>query len=332
VAQFLTPYYRSEAQIFIETGNSNYTRPNNTVDSDRTLLDSEAVKSQVELIGSQDILTKVATELKLTDYAEFYPKTMSPVKQVLVMLGLRPDPRTIPAMDQVLARMRENLQVYNVTGTRIINIQFVSKNPQIAADVADQIAQKYIEMQVVAKQQLTGDAASWLEPRIEQLTKKVREAETKIAEFRAANDLLATSGNTSLATQQMSDISSELSRLKAQRAASEAKAESIRLALKSGAPISSLPDIMQSGTMVQLNERRGSLTAEIANLSTTLMDGHPRIQGLRAQLADLDRQIRQESNTILKSLDNEVATARSREQEQTRELNRLKAQAAEAGN
>jgi uncharacterized protein involved in exopolysaccharide biosynthesis len=172
VAQFLTPYYRSEAQIFIETGNSNYTRPNNTVDSDRTLLDSEAVKSQVELIGSQDILTKVATELKLTDYAEFYPKTMSPVKQVLVMLGLRPDPRTIPAMDQVLARMRENLQVYNVTGTRIINIQFVSKNPQIAADVADQIAQKYIEMQVVAKQQLTGDAASWLEPRIEQLTKK----------------------------------------------------------------------------------------------------------------------------------------------------------------
>lgn len=331
VAQFLSPYYRSVAQISIEKGSSNYTRPNNTADSDRTELDPEAVKTQVELIGSQAILTQVAAELKLADYAEFYPKEMSPIKQVLVTLGLRPDPRTIPAMDQVLTRMRENLQIYNVAGTRVINIQFVSKNPQVAQDVANLIADKYIATQIVARQQLTGDAADWLKPEIEQLTKKVREAETKIADFRAANDLLTTSGNTSLAIQQMSDISSELSRLKAQRAASEAKAESIRAALKSGVPISSLPDVMQSGIMVQLNERRGALTAEIANLSTTLMDGHPRIQGLRAQLADLDRQIRQEGSTILKSLDNEVTTARSREQEQSRELNRLKAQAAEAG-
>lgn len=331
VAQLLTPYYRSEAQILIEPGDSAYTRPNNATDSDRPLLDPEAVKSQVELIGSQEILTKVATELKLADYAEFHPKEMSPVKQVLVTLGLRPDPRNIPVMDQVLTRMRENLQIYNVTGTRVINVQFVSKNPQIAADVANLITEQYIATQVVAKQQLTGDAAGSLKPEIERLTKKVREAETKVADFRAASDLLTTSGNTSLAIQQMSDISSELSRLKAQRAASEAKAESIRAALAKGVPISSLPDIMQSGIMMQLNERRGALTAEIANLSTTLMDGHPRIQGLRAQLADLDRQIRQEGSTVLKSLDNEVAIARSREQEQTRELNRLKAQAAEAG-
>ena len=331
VAQVLTPWYRSEARILIEMRESVFTRPNASPDADRPLLDPEAVKSQVELIGSPQILAKVATDLKLADHTEFYRKTMTPVKQVLVMLGLRPDPRTIPVADQVLTRMRENLQVYNVTGSRVIVVEFVSKNPQIAADVANKIADEYIAMQIAAKRQLTGDATGWLEPEIEQLTKKVREAETKVADFRAATDLLNTSGNTSLATQQMSDISSELSRLKAQRAASEAKAESIRTALKNGVPINSLPEVMSSGIMLQLNERRGALMAEIANLSTTLLDGHPRIQGLRAQLADLDRQIRQEGSTILKSLDNEVATARSREQEQSRELNRLKAQAAEAG-
>ena len=331
VAQFLTPYYRSEARILIETRESVFTRPNAGSENDRPLLDAEAVKSQVELVGSAQVLAKVATDLKLADYAEFYPKTMSPVKQVLVMLGLRPDPRTIPVSEQVLTRMRENLQIYAVTGSRVIVVEFAAKNPQIAADVANKIANEYIAMQVAAKRQLTGDATGWLAPEIDQLTKKVREAESKIADFRAATDLLNTSGNTSLATQQMSDISSELSRLKAQRAASEAKAESIRTALKKGVPVNSLPEVMSSGIMQQLNERRGALMAEIANLSTTLLDGHPRLQGLRAQLADLDRQIRQEGNTILKSLDNEVNTARSLEQEQTRELNRLKAQAAEAG-
>ena len=331
VAQFLPPYYRSEARILIEARETVFTRPNVGSETDRPLLDPEAVKSQVELISSAKILAKVAADLKLEDYAEFYPKTMSPVKQVLVLLGLRPDPRTIPVAEQVLTRMRENLQVYAVTGSRVIVVEFVSKNPQVAADVADKIADEYIAAQAAAKRQLTGDATGWLEPEIERLTKKVREAETKVADFRAASDLLNTSNNTSLATQQMSDISSELSRLKAERAASEAKAESIRTALKNGVPINSLPEVMSSGIMQQLNERRGALMAEIANLSTTLLDGHPRIQGLRAQLADLDRQIRQEGNTILKSLDNEVTTARSREQEQTRELNRLKAQAAEAG-
>ncbi len=331
VAQFLAPYYRSEARILIEMRESVFTRPNAGSENDRPLLDAEAVKSQVELISSAQVLAKVATDLKLSDYNEFYPKTMSPVKQVLVMLGLRPDPRTIPVSEQVLTRMRENLQVYAVTGSRVIVLEFVAKNAEIAADVANKIANEYIATQVAAKRQLTGDATGWLAPEIDQLTKKVREAESKIADFRAATDLLNTSGNTSLATQQMSDISSELSRLKAQRAASEAKAESIRAALKKGVPVNSLPEVMSSGIMQQLNERRGALMAEIANLSTTLLDGHPRLQGLRAQLADLDRQIRQEGNTILKSLDNEVNTARSLEQEQTRELNRLKAQAAEAG-
>lgn len=331
IAQFLPPYYRSEARILIEARESVFTRPNAGSEADRPLLDPEAVKSQVELVGSAKILAKVATDLKLEDYAEFYPKTMSPLKQVLVLLGLRPDPRNIPVSDQVLTRMRENLQIYNVTGSRVIVVEFVAKNPQIAAEVANKIADEYIATQTAAKRQITGDATGWLEPEIEQLTKRVRDAETKVADFRAATDLLNTSSNTSLATQQMSDISTELSRLKAQRAASEAKAESIRAALKKGVPVNSLPEVMSSGIMQQLNERRGALMADIANLSTTLLDGHPRLQGLRAQLADLDRQIRQEGNTILKSLDNEVTTARSLEQEQTRELNRLKAQAAEAG-
>lgn len=331
VAQVLTPWYRSEARILIEMRESVFTRPNASADSDRPLLDPEAVKSQVELISSPQILAKVAEELKLSDYAEFYPKNITPVKRILVALGLRPDPRTIPVADQVLTRMRENLQVYNVSGSRVIVIEFVAKNAQIAADVANKIADEYIAVQVAAKRQQTGDATGWLEPEIAQLTQKVREAETKVADFRAATDLLNTSDNTSLATQQMSDISTELSRLKAQRAASEARAESIRTALKNGVPLNSLPDVMSSGIMLQLNERRGVLMAEIANLSTTLLDGHPRIQGLRAQLADIDRQIRQEGNAILKSLDNEVLRARAQEQEQNRELNRLKAQAAASG-
>ncbi len=83
--------------------------------------------------------------------------------------------------------------------------------------------------------------------------------------------------------------------------------------------------------MQRLAERRIQLNAQIADLSTTLLEGHPRIKALRSQLADLDRQIGIEGRKLVASLDNEVSAARLREEELNRELNRVKAQAAQAG-
>lgn len=83
--------------------------------------------------------------------------------------------------------------------------------------------------------------------------------------------------------------------------------------------------------MQRLAERRIQLNAQIADLSTTLLDGHPRIKALRSQLADLDQQIRLEGRKLVASLDNEVSAAKLREDELNRELNRVKAQAAQAG-
>ena len=51
------------------------------------------------------------------------------------------------------------------------------------------------------------------------------------------------------------------------------------------------------------------LKADIADLSTTLLDNHPRIRALRSQLADLDGQIRGEAQKVLKGLETQAQTA-----------------------
>jgi Mrp family chromosome partitioning ATPase len=73
------------------------------------------------------------------------------------------------------------------------------------------------------------------------------------------------------------------------------------------------------------------LQADIADLSTTLLDNHPRIRALRSQLADLDRQIRQEAENVLKGLSAEAKTAQAREQQLVADLNTLKAESSRAG-
>src|SRR3954464_4664699 len=77
-------------------------------------------------------------------------------------------------------------------------------------------------------------ATGFLGPEITDLQNRVKEAEAKVAAFRSQSDLLMGGNNAVLATQQLSEQSSELSRVRANRAAAEATADSVRRALQNG--------------------------------------------------------------------------------------------------
>lgn len=331
ICLLLTPDYRAEARIMIEARESIYTRPNGETAAERPVFDAEGVKSQVEVFSSGDLLKKVSDELKLTSNEAFTTTDVKPWTRVLIMLGMRTDPARLTPEERVLQKLRKNMQVFAVTASRVIVVQYNSANPETAKNVANALANQYILFQQAAKLESNDDATGWLAPEIDDLRNRVRDAEKKVADYRASRGLLTGQSNSTIATQQLSEVSTELTRVRTGRASAEAKAESIRKAIASGAPIDTLPDVVASGMMQRLAERRIQLNAQIADLSTTLLDGHPRIKALRSQLADLDQQIRIEGRKLVASLDNEVSVAKLREDELNRELNRVKAQAAQAG-
>ena len=86
--------------------------------------------------------------------------------------------------------------------------------------------------------------------------------------------------NSVLATQQLSELSTELSRVRAGRGAAEATAQSVRAALASGASLDAFPEVLSSELIQRLRERQVQLKADIADLSTTLLDNHPRLRAL----------------------------------------------------
>ncbi len=331
-AAIATPHYRAETRVLIETRESVFTRPDGGGETDRPILDEEGIASQVEVMRSTDILKKVAARLDLASRPEFDDAAdMSVLSRLMVIAGLKSDPNEVPPEERVLKRFREKLNVYRVEKSRVIVIEMSSRDPALAAEVANTLADVYIEVQGAAKQQSNSDATDWLEPEISNLSARVKEAEQKVANFRAQSDLLIGQNNSVLATQQLSELSSELSRVRANRGAAEANAESVRAILQSGGSLDALPDVMSSTLIQRLRERQVQLQADIADMSTTLLDNHPRIRALRSQLNDLDRQIRTEAENILKGLGSEARTALLREQQLLADLNRLKAESARAG-
>jgi hypothetical protein len=126
-------------------------------------------------------------------------------------------------------------------------------------------------------------------------------------------------------------MATELSRVRADRAAAEAKALSVKAALASGGSLDALPDVLSSGLIQRLREQQVQLKANIAQLSTTLLPNHPRIKALNSQLAGLDRQIRAEAEKVLAGLNTEAETAKLREQQLLADLNETKAESSRAG-
>lgn len=331
-SSFLSPKYYAESRLLIETRESSYTRPNNTANDNPPILDEVGVASQVELLGSADLLKQVALELDLASREEFDVNDgLSAAGRLMALFGLTADPAMIPPEERVLQAIRDRLDIYKVENSRVIVVGFSSTDPQLAAAMPRAITDAYVSMQREAKHQSTAAATEWLEQEIEDLRQRVQEAEGRVAAFRAQSDLLVGQDNAPLATQQLSELSSELSRVRAARSSAEARAVSIRNALGRGLASDALPDVLSSPLVQRLRERQVGLQAELADLSTTLLENHPRIKSLRSQLRGLDGQIEAEVRRILQGLNTEMETARIREGELEAELNVLKARSARAG-
>jgi uncharacterized protein involved in exopolysaccharide biosynthesis len=329
-ASLMTPNYKSETRILIEARETN-AAGQETQGANEPVLDQYNIVSQAQLLQSADLIKTVALDLKLFDLKEFDPEAHALLPDPLVMLGLKQNPLDLPPEDRVIKAFREKLQVYPVEGSRVIAIEVSSEDPKLAAAIPNKMAEVYLSMQSGAKLDTHSETTRWLEPEIASLRDKVRDAERKVADYRTTAGLFQSGENTSFSAQQLNDISTELARVRGERANAEARSENVRAALKLGRGFDTLGDVVGSAMIQRLKETEANLQAEISQTQISLLDGHPRLKGMRAQLAGIRQQIESETRKILASLESEAEVAKLREQQLGQQLNGLKADSARAG-
>jgi polysaccharide biosynthesis transport protein len=321
--------YKSEARILIDGRENVFLRPNGERNEERAALDAEAVTSQVQLVLSRDLAREIIRKNKLADRAEFDPvlSGLSPVKSLLALFGIGRDPFSMTPEERVLDAYYDRLTAYAVDKSRVIVVEFQSRDPELAARVANSIADGYLVLQQGARQEQARAASQWLAGEIDNLRGKVAEAEARVEDFRSKSSLFVGTNNTTLSNQQMGEINTQLNNARALKSDIEAKARLIREMLQGGKPIEA-SEVLNSELMRRLSEQRVTLRAQLAEQSSTLLDNHPRIKELKAQLGDLDRQIRDEAGKISRSLDNDARIAGGRVESLGASLDQLKKQAA----
>ncbi|MBR0789017.1 lipopolysaccharide biosynthesis protein [Bradyrhizobium manausense] len=329
IVNLITPRYKSEARILIDGRENVFLRPSSDRSTEeRQALDPEAVTSQVQLVLSRDLAREIIKKNKLAERPEFDPvlQGVSPLKSLAALVGIGRDPFSMTPEERVLDAYYDRLQAYAVDKSRVIVIEFQSADPDLAVRVANSIADGYLVLQQAARQDQARNASQWLSGEIENLRKKVSDAEARVEDFRSKSSLFVGTNNTTLSNQQLGEVNTQLNNARALKADAESKARLIREMLQSGKPIEA-SEVVNSELMRRLSEQRVTLRAQLAEQSSTLLGNHPRIKELKAQLGDLDGQIRDEAAKISRSLENDARIADGRVNGLTTSLEQLKKQA-----
>ncbi|MGL9617255.1 exopolysaccharide transport family protein [Bradyrhizobium sp. U531] len=328
IVNLVTPRYKSETRILIDGRENVFLRPNSDRTEERQALDAEAVTSQVQLVLSRDLAREIIKKNKLAERPEFDPvlQGVSPLKSLAAMIGIGRDPFSMTPEERVLDAYYDRLQAYAVDKSRVIVVEFQSADPELAVRVANSIADGYLVLQQGARQEQAKNASQWLAGEIESLRKKVSDAEARVEDFRSKSSLFVGTNNTTLSNQQMGEVNTQLNNARSMKADAESKARLIKEMLQSGKPIEA-SEVVNSELMRRLSEQRVTLRAQLAEQSSTLLGNHPRIKELKAQLGDLDNQIRDEAAKISRSLESDSRIASGRVDGLITSLEQLKKQA-----
>ncbi|MDH3510616.1 MAG: polysaccharide biosynthesis tyrosine autokinase [Gammaproteobacteria bacterium] len=312
----LTPRFTGEVLILIES------QENNSVSLDSVVAglsgDAESVQSEAYVLGSRALADRVVQRMNLENDREFNESLSDSAAR-------RPDAGLATAQEysKLLDRFQERLEITPQENSRVIAVRFSSENPQKAADIANALADEYIQSRLETKFEIAERANSWLGKRIEGLREKLAEDETKIEAMRQEYGLLEGNGFT-LATQQLVELNTQLVMARTARAEAEARLRQTRRLVDTAGGVGSASEVLDSPLIQRLREQEIEVERRVAELSSELGELHPRMVQLRAEALDLQTRIKSEVSKIVTGLQNQVDIARARERSLQTSLNESK--------
>ena len=324
------PRYTSEAQIQVVVPKDGSERSYESVSS---RLDKEAINTHLRSLESPDLALQIIAEEKLAANPEFNSALRPPSKldRLLKAFDLG-NVNEESEQDRVLKTFFKRLEIYSPKDSRVIGIRFTSADPQLAAAVANRLAETYRTLLATRTLSETDEVQKALQPKIDKLVKEVADAEEAVENFRAqANIFKGGPNNTGLNQQQLGDITAELTKAQSARSEADARAQSVREMVRAG-NAESLPDVQRSPLIQNLVQQRVRVERQISELSATLLPAHPRMRQLRAYLEGLQRQIKSEVGKIVEGIEKSASIAASREASVRQSLDQMKKQVVGTGN
>ncbi len=280
--------------------------------------------TQYKLLESRGLAERVVRELRLAEDPVFNPK------QGELVVGGETEEAAATDDERVIGdlaeRLLDGLKVKPIRNTRLVEISYQAPTPDLAARVANGVAQAYIDWGIELRSATVGRASGFLSSQIEELKKEIEDKEAELQAYSRSTDIVALDPNSNVVMQRLEALNKDYTAAMSTRIEKEAEYYSLV-----NAPKDTVADTFSAGLVPQLRRELLLLEQEYAKNLNTYKPEWPAMQELKAKIEksrqNLEETVDQMVEEARKSAKTAYQTALRRERSLRDELATQKANA-----
>jgi len=334
----MTPMFTSTTTILVEAEKANVVSIEEVYGLDTKRKDY--MQTQFEILQSRQIAERTVESLSLYNNEEFMPVDEGPSlfnelkARVVEALPFLPqeEPKDLTE-EQILAAKKRKatsllmsaLTVEMVDNTQVMRITITTESPTLSAELANAVADVYIENYLQAKLDMTAKATSFLTDSLEGLKQKLTVAERNLAKFYEQNQVVNIDGVVGLAADELEQLSKQL--LDAQTAL-KLNAVIYRQTRNdvSLEDIARLPEVLNHPTIRDVRRDEAKAMTRVSELSKVYGPKHPRMIAANAELSSIRETLSSQIRDLITSITTQYEVSEDRVVQLEQEVAQAKAE------
>ncbi|TLU67850.1 capsular biosynthesis protein [Enterobacter sp. MF024] len=235
-------------------------------------------ETQTALMQSRVVLEQAIRTLKLDQNPAFNGEGAG--------IGATPENEQ-QRVDHALKTLMKDLTISNVRTTHLSTVSYESTSPQLAADVANGVAESFINYTLALKQQKTAKARDDNQQKLQELQQQMAQQKSALDGYLAKEGLLTFRGVDGFETEQMGIITNRLANATERRVAAESVYNEIR---SGGGRAISLPSISNHAQIQDLRIALIQANSELSQLEKTYGPQYDKVIQARARISAIQAQ------------------------------------------
>lgn len=215
----------------------------------------------------------------------------------------------------LLNRYQQRLEVTRVEESDLLRVSFESFSPEKAAKVANHHAWEYIKFNDERRFNSTSSAKEYLKKQIEQAQADLEASEHALTDFARENNIVDVEDRGNVMQTSFEDLSRSLTEVRQNRIIAE-----IELQQAQKSPLESLPSVLDSRMIENLQTQYVDLRAEYMQKSQMFKDNYPAMQQLKSKIDNVRSMLDDERGKLVASLRNRYEQLATQEEELGKEL------------
>ena len=291
VSARLTPIYESTATVDIDRE-----VPTAVIGQDATRMPlndaDQFLATQIKLIQSDSVLRPVADQYRLLDLEKDASERNA---------------ERSPAQQEAPIVLKK-LRVIRPPNTYLVLISYRSPNAGLAANVANGVANSYVQHTYSIRFRSSASLATFMEKQLEELKAKMERSSAALVQFERELNVINPEEKTSILSARLLQINTEYTNAETDRVRKESAWKSIQSGSLEAAQVST-----QGENLKALSAKLDDARQKFADVQTHYGPNHPEYRKAAVQVEEIERQLQQSRNNVAQRVEVEYRESVSRE-------------------